>query len=112
MSRGHGDVQRRVLAVLRDRAAVLSSIDVAAGVFGRPAVTVSEASSVRRALRALADESLAVDLGRGWRWGRRGWAEPAVAAAYVERARAAFGGGGRPTAAGAAATSSRTPADP
>ncbi len=79
MSRGHGDVQRRTLAVLAAGTSPARSIDVAAAVFGRNPVTAAEAVSVRRALRTLTEQGLAVDLGRAFRWDR---ASPAKAAAY------------------------------
>ncbi len=92
MSRGHGDVQRRVLAVLRDHSGTWDSIAGTAAVFGRDRVSPSEATSVRRAVWLLAGERLAADTGRGSRLGRQHWAEPAAAAAYREWVRAAFGG--------------------
>ena len=90
MSKGHGEIQRRVLAVLAG-ASSLDSIAVAVAVYGRNPVTLAEVSSVRRAMRKLADKGLVVAMTRHYRDGRRMWALPAAAAAPAERVRATFG---------------------
>lgn len=60
---------------------------------GSSTVSAAQASSVRRALRQLAEDGQAVDLGRGFHDGRRRWATPARAAEYLGRATQVFGRG-------------------
>jgi hypothetical protein len=68
-----------------DRLGMADSITLTGEVYGRQMVTLSEASSVRRALRALEDRGQAVDMGRGFQHGRRMWATPDRAAEYQGR---------------------------
>ena len=91
MSRGLGKVQRLCLDVLEERAKLLDSIEIAGRALGKYEISDSEHVSFRRALRKLAARGLVVDMGRGFRDGRRCWALPDVARRYFERVEAAFG---------------------
>ena len=80
MSRGLGKTQRACLLALESNPdAEMNSVAITAAIVGRSTVTPAEHSSVRRALRKLADAGLAIDMGRGYRSGRRHWALPEVA---------------------------------
>lgn len=87
MSKGLGPVERKCLEVLRADDD-LDSITIAARAVGRSIITDSEATSYRRALRALARKKLVVDLGRTRRYGRRAWATPEGALEYLNEMRA------------------------
>jgi hypothetical protein len=84
MSRGLGRVERDVLQVFQNNAEhILHSIEVTFLVACRDAVTESEMSFCRRALRTLARQGKIVDLGRnGSRFGRRYYALPDAAAKF------------------------------
>ena len=90
MSRGLGKLQRSALAEVSS-GELLSSIEIAGRVFATASVSLAQDSAVRRALRALAARGLLVDMGRGWRSGRRHWATPEEAARYHARVLAVFG---------------------
>ncbi len=77
MSKGPGQVQRSVLAVFEAAPnELLDSIEIAGRALGKYEIDDSEASSYRRALRNLAEAGAIVDMGRGWRDGRRRYALP------------------------------------
>jgi hypothetical protein len=83
MSHGLGVIQRGCLEVLAlNKSDVLDSIAIAGLVVGRQTITEAEHVSVRRALRKLAKAGLVIDLGRGFRQGRRHWALPETAAEW------------------------------
>ena len=90
MSRGLGTVQRQALDVLSAAGGMLDSIAVAARVYGHDPVTLSEAVSVRRALRTLAKAGQVSELGRGFVGGRRMLALPEWGAAYLQQERQFF----------------------
>lgn len=91
MSRGLGKVQRMCLDVLDKQESTLDSIEIAGRALDKCEINDSEHVSFRRALRKLADRGLVVDMGRGFRDGRRHWALPDVARRYFERVEVAFG---------------------
>lgn len=91
MSRGLGKVQRMCLDVLTEQEKMLDSIEIAGRALDKEAINDSEHVSFRRALRKLADRGLVVDMGRGFRDGRRCWALPDAAKRYFERVESAFG---------------------
>ena len=84
-------MQQRALAAVTACTMPTDSITLAAAVFGHDPVTQAEATSVRRALRRLADQGLVADCGWHYTDHRRRWAMPAVAKASVERWERAFG---------------------
>lgn len=88
MSKGHGSLQRSIMAVFAGRDDLLDSISVAGLVFDQNPVSAAQASSTRRALQKLVAEGALVDLGRGWNDKRRRYATPARAAVYDDRLRA------------------------
>jgi hypothetical protein len=69
MSRGHGKVQRQILAVLNDADAV-STRRLAEAIYDRPDVADAQLVATRRALRGLETKRLVVPSGR--LSGRRG----------------------------------------
>jgi hypothetical protein len=91
MSRGLGKVQRMCLTVLTEQDRLLDSIDVAAEAVHRNLITEAEHVSFRRALNKLKVQGKVVDMGRGFRDGRRCWAVPKVAKRYFDRIEASFG---------------------
>ena len=92
MSKGHGQVQRSVLAVFEAAPReLLDSIEIAGRALGVYEIDDSEASSYRRALRKLAGAGAIVDMGRNWRDGRRRYALPEGAGRYRRRVRETFG---------------------
>jgi hypothetical protein len=92
MSKGHGLVQQVILGLFEaSPEGMPNSIEICARALGREMVTLSEAASFRRALRRLAAEGRIVDMGRGWRDGRRRYALPDQAARENERVEAVFG---------------------
>jgi|SRR5690625_1167364 len=93
MSRGPGKTQRAALQTLEAADRPLDTLAIAATALGRNTITEAEASSYRRALRRLADAGLIVDLGRHWRYGRRGYATPEAAERYHQRVQQTFGKG-------------------
>lgn len=90
-----GRIQRSCVQTLSDANEYLDSIEIAGRVFDKMQITEAEHVSVRRALRLLCERKLLIDMGRGWRDGRKRWATPDVAQAYYARVRAAFGERGR-----------------
>lgn len=91
MGRGLGIVQKKILDALATRGGLMDSIEIAAIALGKDQISDSEHVSFRRALRNLADKGKIIDLGRGWTDGRKRWATPKVAEAYVGRVVGAFG---------------------
>ena len=92
MSRGPGVVQRQCLEVLRAAGGVpTDSVEIAARALGRTTITPSENASFRRALRQLARSGSVIDMGRGYRDGRRRWALPAAAAAEYRKLAGMYG---------------------
>ena len=95
VSKGGGNIQRRVLAIFeRGAGGLFSTFDLAIKVYdvrrdadGDYPLTDAQQSSVRRALRALAKRGM-VSGRRGWHDQRERWATPARWAEYDERARA------------------------
>ena len=86
MSHGLGVIQRGCLEVLAlNKSDILDRIVITGLVVGRETITEAEHVSVRRVLRNLAKAGLVIDLGRGFRQGRRHWALPEAAAAYYRR---------------------------
>ena len=85
MSRGMGDIQRGCLEVLGlNKGGPLDSVMITVCVVCRDEVTASEHSSVRRALRKLADAGKVVAMSReGWSDGRRRWMLPEAHAAFI-----------------------------
>jgi Fe2+ or Zn2+ uptake regulation protein len=74
MSRGHGNIQRTILQVMREADRPLDTVDIAGRVFGVEAVNSSQHQTARRALRRLRDEGL-VHRSKGCMSGaRRAWA--------------------------------------
>jgi len=94
MSRGPGKVQRRVLDLFAAKPDWMpDSIELAARVFDKNPISDSEHVSVRRALRALVQSGVVVDMGRHWHDNRKRWCLPAKARAYHARVEQAFGRG-------------------
>lgn len=92
MSRGHGSVQRRILDLFKEQPEkLLDTVTIACALKGRDSCTVSEHSSAARALRKLVREGRLVDMGRGFRGGRRMFAMPDAARAYQDRVQRTFG---------------------
>ena len=91
MSRGIGKLQADILRVIGD-GKLHDAVDMACELAGRMECSISEVVSVRRALRSLAARGDVVDLGHGWRNGRKRWSNPAAAEAYRGRVAAVFGG--------------------
>ena len=90
MKRGFGPIERRVLKFLNAEDGVVDTKEIVARVFdcvrdqsGQFAINRAQAVSVRRALRALADEGKVADLGRHWGDGRRRWSNIEVARRYT-----------------------------
>jgi hypothetical protein len=82
MSRGHGTIQRSILAVLADAAAPLDTIEIAGRVFDVEIIEASHHQSVRRALRKLHAEGQvlrAIACVRSDPAPRRAWALPEYA---------------------------------
>ena len=92
VSRGPGNIQRRLLALIDSDAEVLrSTYDLAADAFdihpngdGERLLTESQVSSVRRALGLLAKNSGKISGRRGWADRRQRWATAAAWAKYDE----------------------------
>ena len=91
MSRGLGMVQRMCLSVLESHGDHLDSIEIAGRALDKEVINDSEHVSFRRALRTLAERGLVVDLGRGFRDGRRRWALPEAAKRYFQDYERLFG---------------------
>lgn len=92
MSRGLGKIQRAVLEVFENNPKKgLDSIVVTGLVFDKTEVNDSECVSVRRALRSLVKSELLLDMGRGFRQGRRQYALPEYYEEYRERVNTVFG---------------------
>ena len=91
MSRGLGKVQRMCLTVLTEQDRLLDSIAVAAEALHRNLITEVEHVSFRRALNKLKAQGKVVDMGRGFRHGRRCWAIPRVAKRYFDHKEKIFG---------------------
>ena len=91
MSRGPGNIQRRLLALIESDADVLhSTYDLAADVYDvqpnahdKRLLTEAQVSSVRRALSELAKQGK-ISGRRGWHDRRQRWATPAAWAKYDE----------------------------
>jgi len=79
------------LSVLTEQDKMLDSIEVAAIAVGRNGITESEHVSFRRALNKLKAQGMVVDMGRGFRDGRRNWAIPTVAKRYFDHKEKIFG---------------------
>jgi hypothetical protein len=90
MSRGLGRVERTALGVLQS-GKLMSALDVAGAAENLSAIPEATYRSYARALRSLAKAGLAADLGRGFRYGRRYYASPDAAQAYIDRTKRAFG---------------------
>jgi hypothetical protein len=91
MSRGLGKVQQTCRDVLADEGALLDSIEIAGRALHKEVINDSEHASFRRALRKLADCRMVVDMGRGFRHGRRCWALPDAAKRYFDDDERCFG---------------------
>lgn len=95
MSRGPGKLQRAILDFFENpppgQDDMPDSITLAGILHNVNPVPESAVVSTRRALRGLAERGLIVDMGRGWRYGRRRWATPERAAKYLKRVERTFG---------------------
>ena len=95
MSKGIGKLQREIIELFENNMHLMfDSLEITAIVHELNAVatvTESQAVSTRRALRGLAKRKLIVDMGRGWRDGRRRWATPEQAERHRDRVRRTFG---------------------
>ena len=92
MSRGHGKIERALLEILEQNTKPLHTYELTAAVFDvKPdksdhiSLTPIQLASVRRALLNLKRQDKAVDMGRVYRHGRRGWASKRVASKYYKR---------------------------
>lgn len=91
MSRGPGNIQRRLLSLIESQGDTLhSTYDLAAGAYdvrpnadGQRLLTEAQVSSVRRALTSLAKQGKITGR-RGWHDRRQRWATSAVWARYDE----------------------------
>ena len=90
MKRGPGPIERRVLKFVNAEDRVVETQEIVGRVFdcvrdesGQFAISRAQAVSVRRALRALADEGKVADLGRHWGDRRRRWSNIEVARRYA-----------------------------
>jgi hypothetical protein len=77
--------------LLEQQDGTLPSIEIAGMVFETYEVSDAQDVAVRRALRKLRDAGRIVDLGRGFRMGRRHWATPERAERYFKAIDRAFG---------------------
>ena len=92
MSKGYGKLQRAILDIFESNPdKMLDSIEIGCLAYGENPISTAQASSVRRALRKLADAGEVVDMGRGWRQARRRFALPETAEAYHKRVQNTFG---------------------
>ena len=91
MSKGLGKIQRSVLEIFElnpDKS--IDSISMTGLVFDKTEVSDSELVSVRRALRSLVKAGHLVDMGRGFRQGRRHYATPEYFEQYKKRLKSTF----------------------
>lgn len=92
MSKGPGKVQQAIIELFESEPdGMFDSIEIAARIHDLNPVSESQAVSTRRALRGLAERGVVVDMGHGWRGGRKKWATPKKAAAYREGVERTFG---------------------
>ncbi len=90
MSRGLSQHQRDILSALRFHG-IMDTIQIACWCLSKKQITLSEASSFRRALRTLARDGLVAPMGRNYPDGRRRWGLPLQVAQYNKRVQDAFG---------------------
>jgi hypothetical protein len=95
MGRGHGAMQRAILAVFEQHPdEILDAVEIAARAVGTNRVINAGAPLYRRALSDLVREGMLEDMGRqGWRNGRRRYATPLKAQQYRERIDQLLGSG-------------------